>query len=193
MANAIAMLKLPRELTDGFSQAIRNTDSDTLETDLLRKLAKICDLGKSVHCIGVNKNRADLKTVTINRAINRLIGLHVDNWDNLELHSLHLSTNRICINVGNSDRYFLFVPISLMDMAGLLAEDIGPHWQAPRRHTDLGRQFLARFPQVPTVRCRLAPGEAYIAPTENLMHDGSSLGQTETDKQYTIRGHIRPV
>jgi hypothetical protein len=193
MANAIAILKLPRELTDDFCQAIRNTDNDTLATDLLRKLAKICELGKSVHCIGVNENRADLKTVTINRAINRFIGLHVDNWDRLELHALHLSTNRICINIGNSDRYFLFVPISLMDMAGLLTEDIGPHWQAPRRHTDLGRQFLARFPEVPTVRCRLAPGEAYIAPTENLMHDGSSLGQTETDEQYTIRGHIRPM
>jgi hypothetical protein len=52
---------------------------------------------------------------------------------------------------------------------------------------------MERFPDMPTVRCRLGPGEAYIAPTENLVHDGSSIGQSEIDEQFTIRGHIRPL
>jgi hypothetical protein len=146
-----------------------------------------------LHCLGASANSADLKTVTINRESGRFNGLHVDNWEGLGIKSRHLAGNRICMNIGKSDRYLLFLPISLMDMAGFLEREMGPDWQAPRRYTEIGRQFLTRFPEVPTVRCRLAQGQAYIAPTENLMHDGSSLGQNEMDEQFTIRGHIRPL
>jgi hypothetical protein len=193
MANAIAIVRLPGEFSNELGEAIRNVSTETLEADVLQPLRKICELGEPVHCHGFNANPANLKTLTINREINRFIGLHVDSWDGMELNARHLATNRICMNIGNSDRYFLFVPISLMDIVSLLAKEMGPDWQVPRRYTDIGRQFLARFPEVPTVRCRLTPGEAYIAPTENLVHDGSSLGQTEMDERFTIRGHIRPL
>jgi hypothetical protein len=52
---------------------------------------------------------------------------------------------------------------------------------------------MEKYPEIPIVRCRLRPGEAYIAPTENLVHDGSSVGQGDIDRQFTIRGHIRPL
>jgi hypothetical protein len=192
-ANSIAIIKLPHELTDEFCAMIRNVDIETLETDLLQPLRTICELGEPLHCLGASANPPNLKTVTINRGTGRFNGLHVDNWEGLDINSRHLAANRICINISKSDRYFLFVPISLIDMARLLTGDMGPQSQMPRRYTEIGRQFLARFPEVPTVRCRIAPGEAYIAPTENLVHDGSSLGQSGTDEQFTIRGHIRPL
>jgi hypothetical protein len=193
VANTVAIVRLPAGLSEDSCEAIRNVSVESLETDLLQPLRTICELGEPLHCVGASASPANLKTVTINHDIGRFNGLHVDNWDGLDLSSRHLATNRICINIGKGDRYFLFVPISLEDMASLLSEEIGPHWLAPRRYTEVGRQFLARFPEVPTVRCRLAPGEAYIAPTENLVHDGSSLGQIEMDEQFTIRGHIRPL
>ena len=193
MAGAIAIVRLPDGLSNKSCAAIRNVTSETLERELLQPLRTICELGEPLQCLGANVNRANLKTVTVNREIARFIGLHVDSWDRLDIHSLHLATNRICMNVGNGDRYFLFVPISLMDMASLLAEEGGPDWQTPRRYTEIGRQFMARFPDMPVLRCRIAPGEAYIAPTENLVHDGSSLGQSDSDEQFTIRGHIRPL
>jgi hypothetical protein len=193
MANAIAIVRLPGEFSDELREAIRNVSDETLETDLLQPLRKICELGEPVHCIGVNANPANLKTVTINRDINRFNGLHVDNWDRIDLNSRHLASNRICINIGKGDRYFMFLPVSLMDMASLLAKEMGPHWKPPGRYTAIGRQFMERFPAVPAVRCWLAPGEAYIAPTENLVHDGSSLGQSEVDEQFTIRAHIRSL
>ena len=49
------------------------------------------------------------------------------------------------------------------------------------------------FRTLPVVRCRLAPYEAYIAPTENLVHDGSTMGQRDLDQQFTVLGHIAPL
>ena len=192
-ANAIAVVRLSRDFSDDRRSAIRNVSAETLEVDLLEPLRKVCELGEPLRYHGFNANPANLQTLTINREINRFIGLHVDDWDGMDLNARHLATNRICLNIGRSDRYLIFLPVSLMDMAGLLAKEMGPNWQTPRRYTEIGRQFMGRFPDVPVVRCRITPGEAYIAPTENLVHDGSSLGQSEIDEQFTIRGHIRPL
>jgi hypothetical protein len=190
MASSVAIFQLPCEFS-GLQEAMRRGDKESLEVSLLQPLRTICELGEPLHCIGPSKNPANLKTVTFNHDIGRYNGLHVDNWDHLHLELRHLSTNRICINIGQEDRYFLFLPVSLMGMANALSEEIGAQWEVPERYTLIGRQFMERFSDVPVVRCRLGPGEAYIAPTENLVHDGSSVGQSDMDEQFTIRGHIR--
>jgi hypothetical protein len=193
MATSAAIVKLPGEFSNELREAIRSGNTESLEVKLLQPLRTICELGEPLHCIGPSRNPANLKTVTINHDIGRYNGLHVDNWDDSDLDSRHLATNRICVNIGQDDRYFLFLPLLLMDIASALAEEMGPDWEAPGRYTVVGRQFMERFPNVPVVRCRLAPGEAYVAPTENLVHDGSSVGQSDLDEQFTIRGHIRPL
>lgn len=192
MATSVAIVKLPGEFSDATREAIRNGNAESFEVHVLQPLRTICELGEPVHCIGPSKNPGNLKTVTINQDISRYNGLHVDLWDKLDLDLRHLATNRICINIGREDRYLLFLPLSLMGIASVVKEEIGPDWQAPRRFTLIGRQFMARHSDVPVVRCRLAPGEAYVAPTENLVHDGSSVGQSDIDERFTIRGHIRP-
>lgn len=194
MATSVAIVRLPGEFSDDLRQAIRSGSPESHEVNLLQPLRTICELGEPLHCIGPNKQPANLKTVTINRDIGRYISLHVDTWDRCDLDSLHLATNRICVNIGQDDRYFLFLPLSLMAIVSALSEEMGADWEMPRgRYTVLARQFMERFPDVPVIRCRLAPGEAYVAPTENLVHDGSSVGQSEIDEQFTIRGHIRPL
>jgi hypothetical protein len=193
MATSVAIVKLPGEFSNDLREVIRSGNTESLEVNLLQPLRTICELGEPLHCIGPSKNPGNLKTVTINFDIDRYNGLHVDNWDQFDLDSLHLATNRICVNIGQDDRYFLFLPLSLMNIASALSEKMGPDWDVPRRYTVIGRQFMERFPDVPVIRCRLAPGEAYVAPTENLVHDGSSVGQSDIDEQFTIRGHIRPL
>jgi hypothetical protein len=192
MATSVAIVKLPGEFSDDRRQAIRSGNPESREINLFRPLRTICQLGEPLHCHGLNQQPGNLKTATINRDVGRYIGLHVDIWDRCKIDSLHLATNRICVNVGQDDRYFLFLPISLMAIASVLSRVIGPDWKVPRRHTDIARQFMEQFPDTPVIRCRLAPGEAYIAPTENLVHDGSSVGQSDIDELFTLRGHIRP-
>jgi len=158
--------------------------------DIVAPLEGTCTLDEPLDWIGPTSNRPGLKTVTVDTASKHYIGLHLDSWDNLELEHRHESTNRICINIGASDRYFLFLPFSLSGMAHIMSK---LHQDLSIHHTLLGDHFMERFPDVPAIRCRLAPGEAYIAPTENLIHDGSSEGAQQSDEQFTVRGHIRPL
>jgi hypothetical protein len=52
--------------------------------------------------------------------------------------------------------------------------------------TALARKFLQVFENHPITRIRISPGQAYIAPTENLVHDGS----TETADTADVACHI---
>jgi hypothetical protein len=190
MASSVAVVKLPGDFSVASRDDMTTGARQAFETHLVRALQTILKLPEPFHCIGPNRNPANLKTVTFNDRIGRYNGLHVDSWDQLDLNSLHAAKNRVCVNIGQSDRYFLFLPLSLIDIAAVLAQEMGPDWQMPKQHTMIGRKFMERFPEIPVVRCRLAPGEAYIAPTENLVHDGSSAGQSAVDEQFNIRGHI---
>jgi hypothetical protein len=156
--------------------------------EVLSDLRSVCRLDGSLDVLGAGSNPPGRQTVTIAPETGRSIGMHLDSWDNLPLEARGLSSNRICVNIGRESRFFLFVPVSLMDMPALLAERLGP--EEPPADTPLHRLFMAMFPEIPVLRCRVDPGEAYVAPTECLVHDGSSLGQTGLDEQFTVRGFI---
>ena len=159
-ATSVAIVKLPDDLTSDLPEIVRLGNAEALEVTLLQSLRTICELDEPLHCIGPTQNPANLKTVTVNHDIGRYNGLHVDNWDPFPLDSRHLATNRICVNLGQGNRYFLFLPFSLMDIAKVLSEEMAPGWEMPRRYTMIGRQFMERFPQVPVIRCRVMRGEA---------------------------------
>ena len=55
-------------------------------------------------------------------------------------------------------------------------------------HKDLYNAFLTQFPKTPVYRLKIKSGEAYIAPTENIIHDGSSLYQDNLDLYITAFG-----
>jgi hypothetical protein len=132
--------------------------------------------------VGLCVNPPGLPTVTFDEARKGYIGLHVDNWyDDL---SPDKAPGRICINLGSSARYFLFSPLSLTGMELAMA----PDGRNLDRRGDLARAFFRRFPDQPVLRLRVTPGEAYIAPTENISHDGSTLDQAGWDLTLTVRG-----
>jgi hypothetical protein len=101
------------------------------------------------------------------------IGLHVDHADLTPEHTQ--STNRIAVNAGHEDRYLLMINQTLQAMQAKLGLE-GP---AHRANPDgVAMAFMRAFPGYPVTRIRIRPGEAYIAPTDNLIHDGSTLGAT---------------
>jgi hypothetical protein len=193
MGRCVGIVKLRAGLTHEHLEAIISDDEDAIRAVLIEPLRQVCELGEPLSWHGVSTNRPGLTTVTVNRQMGHYNGLHVDTWEDEELGERDRAANRVCINVGQNDRYFLFVPFSLIDMTKILARELGPNWNPPDRYTLIGRQFMQRHPHVPVVRIRLAPGEAYIAPTENLVHDGSTVGQRSEDASVTIRGRIRPL
>jgi hypothetical protein len=47
--------------------------------------------------------------------------------------------------------------------------------------------------EVPVIGCKLCRGAAYIMPTENILHDGSTFGQRDESRQIVFRGNIAPI
>jgi hypothetical protein len=186
----VSIVKLPGAFSAGVWRSFEPVEGAEVPDDIVATLESTCTLDEPLDWIGYTSNLPGLKTVTVGNDGKHYIGLHLDSWDDLELERRPESTNRICVNIGASDRYFLFLPFSLNEMGYILSE---LHKNLSIHHTSFGDHFMERFPDVPAIRCRLAPGEAYIASTENLMHDGSSEGQQQLDELFTVRGHIRPL
>ena len=120
------------------------------------------------------------------------VGLHVDHWDRLPLRHRNRARNRICINLGREPRYSLFFNLPMMDMFGAAGlrdpEDVITDF----RGLYLGRRFMEACPDYPVIGLRLDPGEAYILPTDNLVHDASTEGNRFTDITLTYLGLFVP-
>jgi len=140
---------------------------------------------------GIVVNPPALATVTVDPRSRKLIGLHLDDWYRLPYDRRHESPNRICINIGHQDRYLLFLNLPIGQVCKVVqatgmkisCDNLGG--------TSVGRLFMTLFPSYPTTRVRIRPGEAYIAPTENIIHDGSSIEMSALDISLSLRGRFR--
>lgn len=171
--------------------------------------------GAEPRLTGLAYNAPELPTVTFNSETQSHIGLHVDSWDRLPLDRRHEATNRISINLGREDRYLLFINLTLRTVLECLANGARPFspiqvgwkrmWRRllktrqksqphaiPTGATAAGQTLMQRYPAYPVVKIRVAPGEAYIAPTENMIHDASTLAKRAPDLHLTFLGHLGP-
>ena len=126
-----------------------------------------------------------LTTVTEDPNTGALVGLHIDDWYNAPLTSRSDAPNRVCINLGCEERSFLFLPLSIAriwDAVGNIESGV--------KHTSVARLFMRMVSCYPIVRLRVRPGEGYIAPTENIVHDGSSKDMSSLDVSLSLRGHF---
>ncbi|MEG3934478.1 hypothetical protein QUA00_28160 [Microcoleus sp. T2B6] len=138
---------------------------------------------------GMGGRQPGLSTATIDNKRGCRNGLHTDNWDWLPLAKKQDATNRICLNLGRDSRYFLFVNLTEMDifeMLGCRESDVSKPWRRQLTH-----EFMRRYPNYPVVKLRIAPGEAYIAPTENMIHDASTAEMKHLDVKVMMRGYYR--
>ncbi len=139
-------------------------------------------------CYGIGINGPGMVTTSIDRNIDRIVGLHVDHWDQLPLTARSTAGNRLAINVGESAYYFLMLPATLEEMA----LSLGLPFADDADLNELPGRFMAAFPDRPVFRFAVAPGDVYIAPTDNLIHDGSTAGMTVACRQIVFRGAFEP-
>ena len=119
-----------------------------------------------------------------------LTGLHVDSWYRRGIEGRAASPNRISINLGVHESHLLYVNLPLRTIAAWVAEARGGAAVEDISFA-LPREFMRYFPDYPVVRLTVAPGEAYIAPTENIVHDGYQERSGGIDLQFTCRGYFR--
>lgn len=142
-----------------------------------------------IKTIGLAIHEPGRRTVTIDRTRNVRLGIHLDSWDKAPFDGRAHARNRICVNIGSSDRYFLFVPIDMKSIVGGIAEHHLPTEATlgrPVTATDVVRVFFSQNTHLPVYRLRVPPGWAYIAPTEDVPHDA----QTPSGVKYDLAIHV---
>lgn len=117
-------------------------------------------------------------------------GLHIDDWDARSIGDRQGCGRQMSINLGRCDRFLVFSPLPVAAIAARLGRD--PHTE-PGRYTELCVDFLRQHPGHPLLKVRVRPGEAYIAPTENVIHDGSTRGSDAPDITLNVRGRLRSL
>ncbi|WP_405979049.1 hypothetical protein [Streptomyces sp. NBC_00158] len=124
--------------------------------------------------LGQALSKADMTTTTDNRADGRLLGLHLDNWDKLPYAEKHTARRRLCLNLGPGTRYIVLGAVD----AQTVCRAVHPADHLRRYpHTDDYRAYVAGGRPLQLARMRIDPGEGYLAPTEYLLHDGSTERQ----------------
>lgn len=156
------------------------------------EINRICSVAGELNFLGLQIDQPGLETVTLSDDTRRLPGLHVDSWDDVDIGGRCSSRNRLSINMGTTPRHFLFVPVVLQDVAAYVEKASGSAVRQRGDQTPLARQFMALRPEIPVVRCRIDPGELYIAPTENIIHDGSSAASSELTRSFAVLGRMSP-
>jgi hypothetical protein len=170
-----------RHVSDG---SLRRSPSD-IRAKLLEAIAETQDLRPvgPMLAVGRSISRGGLHTTTVGESGERT-GMHVDSWDGLDLNGRRQASNRLALNLSEAPRYLLFVPRQIASMIPQLA--------SRRRETglDLVQAYFSSGCDGRIYRLEVRPGEYYVAPTENLLHDGSSSGMAGDDKVVMARGFV---
>lgn len=129
---------------------------------------------------------AGLPTATNSQRSGLQVGLHVDIWEQLGWRHSWKGGNRISINLSQSVRYFVFVPIQACRIATVLIQN---NSALSDRNFDLATEYLRLHPRAILYRMRVNPGEAYIAPAENIIHDGIPV-RSHIDDTLVVLGRF---
>lgn len=188
--NFAALVALPaalRELGAQLAAVARSGDARERQDELSQALSQAvagwlgCRL--EPRSPGVMVQQGGLVTSTIDRTDGKLLGLHLDSWSQLPGQERPRAINRIAINLGPAPRHLLLLDVGLDQVLALLGgAEPGANPTATARH------FLAAHPDYPVLSLEVRPGEAYVAATENLIHDGSSLASPGPDMIFTLLG-----
>jgi hypothetical protein len=173
-------LDLSRLIEDpGFSTTV---DDPLFNNFCVEACGALRTLGIPSRRLTVRFQKGGGRSTTYDPQFETFVGLHVDNFERRPIDVRHSSFPRVVVNLGLQPRSFVFINLPLID----LLEPSGiPHgresyqkysWAYPLAH-----RFMAAVPDYPAVRLLLQPGEGYVAPTQNLIHDGYMLGRNGVD------------
>jgi len=127
-------------------------------------------------------NPPEIETLTYYMEEQKLIfvGMHIDRSTKFDLSNVETSKNRLCINIGKEDRILYFVNLTLNQIVELLRKKK----EIDISHVtinNIAEIFFKEYPEYPVVKVVQRPYDYYIAPTDNVLHDGSSLGKKYHD------------
>lgn len=188
--NSVSLIKLPDalvELCNGISEkALEGRLESSNSVD--RELNAVFDSYTPYNIASYQAFNAiaihDAGQMTLTRHRGKKIGLHLDSFDGFSLLRKPFASNRICLNIGRAPRCFLWIPSTVHALLRFLGEsDV-------RDGIQIARGLYSKSPLCPVYCMRCPPGYGYCAPTENILHDGSTTVGTLPDVSLSIRGYF---
>lgn len=200
--NSIGIGKLPDEiyhlagklnidannLKDYVKQNINNPYYKRFEELILNYLEPLYIKRDGLETPIIYCGKKGLPTSTFDYDLNEFPGLHYDSWDKKDWNDRSETRNRICINLGIEERYFLFVNLELKTVTEKLKALEEFDYNSKKGPNTA---FLKNHPNYPVIRVRLEPGEYYIAPTEVMIHDATTEDKTYGDVTATFLGYFK--
>jgi hypothetical protein len=189
LQNNIALIRIPRGVLEGhlLTDAAWQ-DSEAKRRDLKERVDEVCrPLSSTPSAL---QHRGMFKPVrgtvspctTRHPEDRRLAGLHIDRLDQEPIATIGRPMSRFCINLGPRRRWFVFLPIALSRV--VTASRLSERDVLSSVHF---RRYVKERPDHVVCRIRLEPGEAYIAPTHLLLHDGQSDSE-QGERMYMVAG-----
>jgi hypothetical protein len=132
--------------------------------------------------------KPDLSVVTIGERKERM-GMHIDNRGGVNIKDAELAPNIFLMNLGREDRYFIYINQPLETVKKMIETKNGAALDEFSNES-LQYKFYQAFPDYPVVKIKIKPFECYIAPAENIIHDGSTEGNTNPSVKFLLEGYF---
>lgn len=147
------------------------------------------DSGKKRHMLGIFVLPPNQPSVATRKETSRYLGLHFDDAKGLNIRELTNKSNRISFNLGQKKRYIWIIDKSL----NKIIEELEKSKVDYLNLKDVAEKYLKLNPNYPVTRISIHPNEAYIAPTDYILHDGSTEGIDTHDITFVVLGYFNPL
>jgi len=129
-----------------------------------------------------------LASVSSDETDGSYVGLHIDDWDQLPVPNRDQSRVLFCANLGSEPRYFMYMDLTINAMATRLSGSRGGNYA--HLHPDaILTGYLEDFPDEPVFAFKMEPHDVYIAPIQNVVHEGSTMQTSSPDVQIMFLGY----
>ena len=115
------------------------------------------------------------------------IGLHIDQSRPFTPFTAARSDNRISLNLGSETRYLALINLTLKQVVNMIKEKTGLPYSEINT-ANISTLFFKHFPGYPAIRLAIKPYQYYIAPTDNFLHDATTLYNTKLDVTFVYVG-----
>lgn len=134
-----------------------------------------------------------IETIAYDERTDEYFGLHFDSSVGNKLFERKNNPNRLSINIGNEPRYLIFLNIDMDQMFDMVCEKNKDFINKKNQLSEpaLVSTFFELYPDFPVYRLKQYPYEAYIAPTDNIVHDGSTVGKNQPDMTMVFTGYFK--
>ncbi len=116
----------------------------------------------------------------------KYVGLHFDDFGGARKADPDTGSLRFSANIGSSPRHLCFVPVSFSEATEWAAAHVRKPASQQKQTGLAGLYCLFNSPTI--YRVRIDPGHYYIAPTQNVIHDGQTPAESV---DYTLSFRVR--